>query len=78
MIFNTASKDLDLSAGAVSNSILKAAGPTIQAEVSEECRNGLQEGEHVISSGGDLSIQTIFHAALCSWDKGQGPAIEVS
>ena len=77
MIFNTAAKDLDLSSGAVSNSILKAAGSTIQDEVSEKCSGGLQEGEHVTSSGGNIGIQMIFHAALCDWSKGKGPAIEV-
>ena len=74
---NTCAHDLDLSVGAISNSILQAAGPAIQAEVSASCPNGLQGGETVTSSCGNLNCQRIIHAVLNKWDNGAGPALQV-
>ena len=59
-------------------SIVTAAGNGIQMEVSQKCPNGLQTGQHVISSGGNLSCSEIFHAVLCNWDNGQGSAQKVN
>lgn len=77
MIFNTTAKDLNLNSGAISQSIAKAAGPTIQAEVLQQCPNGLHTGQNVVSSRGNLNCQQIFHAVLIHWDGGSGQAQQV-
>ena len=77
MIFNTTAQDLNLNSGAISKSILRAAGPVIQLEVAQYSLQRLYAGQHVITSGGNLSCQLIFHAALQSWDQGKGQAQQV-
>ena len=79
MLFNSTRRNLDLDTGAVSRSILQAAGDTIQREVSDVKPNGLEFGEFVTSSGGNLNFcKMIIHASLCEWDDGKGQAKEVS
>ena len=79
MLFNSTSKNLDLNTGAVSRSIMQAAGDIIQREISDAKPNGLQVGEYVTSSGGNLKMcKMIVHASLCGWDGGKGPAQQVS
>ena len=68
LLLNTTSRCLQLNAGAVSGTILKAAGSGIQDEVNKKCPNGLQDGEHVTSSGGNLNVKLIVHAVLCNWN----------
>ena len=77
MIMNTCSADLDLSMGAVSKSILQGAGRAIQDEVLQFSPGGLQAGQAVVSSGGNLNCQQIIHAVLSKWDSGNGPALQV-
>ena len=78
MIFNSTSIDLNLNTGVLSKAILQAAGPNIQNEVSQQSPGGPQGGQYVISSGGNLPCQCIFHAVLCQWDNNQGTAGQVS
>ena len=78
MIFNTTAQDLNLNSGAISKSILRAAGPVIQLEVAQYSLQRLYAGQHVTTSGGNLSCQLIFHAALQSWDQGKGQAQQVN
>lgn len=77
IIVNTVKDDLDLDNGAVSYAILYAAGPSIQQEVKDNAPNGLQAGEMVSSSGGNMKCKHIYHAHLCSWDGGKGRAQQV-
>ena len=77
VLFNSVSADLNLSNGAVSKSILQGAGHSIQLEVLSRSPNGLQPGQFVTSSGGNLNCKLIFHTALNRWDQGQGMAEQV-
>ena len=77
VIFNITAQNLDLTKGAVSRSILHAAGDTIQREVSDAKPNGLQVGEYVTSSGGNLKCQKIVHGVLRTWDGEKGRALQV-
>ena len=81
MIFNTTANSptgINLNSGMVSKSILQAAGQGIQAEVTPNSPNGLQPGEHVTSSGGNLNCKLIFHVVLCEWDRGKGLSQQVN
>ena len=77
VLFNSVSTDLNLSKGAVSKSILQAAGPAIQQEVQRESPSELQLGQYVTSTGGNLNCKLIFHTTLGRWDQGQGMAEQV-
>ena len=77
MVCNTTAKDLNLNSGAVSKSIVEVAGQAIQKEVSEQCQFGLQVGEHVTTSAGNIKCRRIFHAVLDKWDGDNGTAQEV-
>ena len=78
VLFNAVSTDLNLSNGAVSKSILQGAGHSIQLEVLSESPSGLQPGQYVTSTGGNLKCKLIFHTALGRWDQGQGMAEQVT
>ena len=77
VLLNTTSRSLQLNAGAVSGTILKAAGSSIQGEVNKKCPSGLKDGEHVTSSGGNLNVKLIVHAVLCNWNGGADVAKKV-
>ena len=74
---NTVSHDLALEVGALSKTILDAAGHSIQSEVSNKAANGLNPGEMVISSGGNLGCKKIYHVALQGWDSPNGKQAKV-
>ena len=81
MIFNTTMNSpngINLNSGMVSKSILQAAGQGIQAEVTQNSPSGLQPGQQVTSSGGNLNCKLIFHVVLCEWDQGKGLSQQVS
>ena len=67
---NTTSNDLVLSIGAVSNSILKAAGQTIQDECSKHVSNNgrLQAGDVVVTGAGNLACKHIIHTTGSNYD----------
>ena len=69
---NTVGGDLDLSQGMVSAAILQRAGPGIQAEVRKDRPRGLQVGELVASTGGNMKCQAIIHLRVPVWDDGAG------
>jgi len=68
---NTTSNDLVLSNGAVSNSILKAAGQTVQDECSAHVsKNGrVQAGDVVVTGAGKIPCKYIIHTAGSSYDR---------
>ncbi|XP_045545975.1 protein mono-ADP-ribosyltransferase PARP14 isoform X2 [Salmo salar] len=74
-IVNTISEDLDLSKGAVSNAILKAAGPGLQSAATDEARsNRLAYGDVVVTDGYNLRCQRVIHTVCPHWDQGAGSA----
>ncbi|KAK3094887.1 hypothetical protein FSP39_007507 [Pinctada imbricata] len=68
IIVNTTSKDLRLTNGAVSNSLLNAAGPSIQQECNMNYPNGVQHGQVAVTKGGNLRCSFVCHGSLPSWD----------
>ena len=74
---NSTAHSLNLATGTVSESILQAAGDIIQREVSDAEPNGLNFGEYVTSSGGNLKCKKIVHAVLRTWDGEKGKALQV-
>ena len=62
---NTTSSDLSLTNGAVSKSILNAAGQTIQDECSQfVSKNGrLQPGDTAVTGPGNIPCKYIIHTA---------------
>ncbi|XP_046558431.1 LOW QUALITY PROTEIN: protein mono-ADP-ribosyltransferase PARP14-like [Haliotis rubra] len=63
VVVNSANNSLDLSNGAVSKSILKAAGNTIQQELLAKYPQGIQTGDVAVSSGGNLGCR-VYHVCL--------------
>ena len=65
---NVASRNLDLKRGAASSALLNYAGKNIQDEVNANKESGnIDEGEIVVSSGGNLQCKEIYHTTL--WRK---------
>uniref|UniRef100_A0A8B8E811 Poly [ADP-ribose] polymerase n=1 Tax=Crassostrea virginica TaxID=6565 RepID=A0A8B8E811_CRAVI len=77
VIVNSTDKSLDLSLGAISRSLLRAAGDSIQNECRLNHRNGIQPGEVVITKGGNLQCTQVYHGAIKRWDNGKGDALDV-
>uniref|UniRef100_A0A8C7V3U1 Poly [ADP-ribose] polymerase n=1 Tax=Oncorhynchus mykiss TaxID=8022 RepID=A0A8C7V3U1_ONCMY len=77
-IVNTISEDLDLTKGAVSNAILKAAGPGLQSAATDEARvNRLAYGDIVVTDGYNLRCQRVIHTVCPHWDQGAGSAEKI-
>lgn len=64
VIVNSTQINLDLSAGAVSSSINKMAGPDLQREARRKYPNGIRHNELAVTGGHNLYCQKIFHGAL--------------
>ncbi|XP_074526876.1 protein mono-ADP-ribosyltransferase PARP14-like [Halichoeres trimaculatus] len=78
VIVNTIAENMNLRQGAVSNAILQAAGPGLQAAVRSEAGVvTLQYGDVVITDGFNLMCQKVFHVVCPGWDNGGGQAEEV-
>jgi len=79
VLVNTTSKELVLSNGAVSQSILSAAGPQIQAECSKNMPpQNFKHGDVVETQGYQLPVRCVYHGACSNWDNGAGPCEQVS
>lgn len=61
VIVNTVSSDLDLNRGAVSQAILRAAGPKLQQLVDAQGATG-NDGEIIVTDGCQLKSKKVFHA----------------
>jgi len=70
IIVNTAGADLQLHNGAVSNSLLEAAGQGIQDECSKLYPDGIKQGEIAVTEGHRLKCQNVCHGSLPQWDGG--------
>ncbi|KAL4232423.1 E3 ubiquitin-protein ligase dtx3l [Mactra antiquata] len=64
VLVNTTSKDLDLSYGRVSKSLLRAAGPEIQAECDKKYPYGIETNEIAVTGGYKLNCEKVFHVTL--------------
>ncbi|KAK7109795.1 protein mono-ADP-ribosyltransferase PARP14-like isoform X1 [Littorina saxatilis] len=75
VIVNSTSKDLDLKSGAVSSSILQAAGSGLQDECRTQHPQGVRPG-HIAATGGyKLSCQQLYHVSLPKWSGQQSKQI---
>lgn len=77
VIVNTTSKNLDLNQGAVSTSIMKLGGASIQQECHVKYPKGINYGEVAITSGGNLCCKSVYHGALPKWDTDNGMSKQV-
>ncbi|XP_076115863.1 protein mono-ADP-ribosyltransferase PARP14-like [Mytilus galloprovincialis] len=68
-IVNTTSKELKLDHGAVSASLLKNGGPSLQQECSQNYPNGINYGAIAVTSGGNLKCKIVCHGCLNQWRK---------
>ncbi|XP_062393412.1 LOW QUALITY PROTEIN: protein mono-ADP-ribosyltransferase PARP14-like [Sardina pilchardus] len=78
VVVNTVAENLNLTQGAVSNALLRAAGPQLQSAASDEARGGkMRYGEMVITDGFNLRCRKVFHTVCPPWDNGGGKSEEV-
>ena len=77
VIVNTTSKNLDLNQGAVSTSIMKLGGASIQQECHVKYPKGINYGEVAITGGGNLCCKSVYHGALPKWDTDNGMSKQV-
>lgn len=73
---NTITKDLDLTRGTVSNAILHVAGPNLQQLVKANNQSA-NDGDVIVTAGGNLKCKQVFHAVAPHWDKGKGTSEQV-
>lgn len=67
VIVNSTSNGLDLQNGAVSSSILKAAGMGLQSECKTKYPGGIQTGGIARTMGHGLNCTEVFHLALSNF-----------
>ncbi|PVD29541.1 hypothetical protein C0Q70_08792 [Pomacea canaliculata] len=67
VIVNSTSQDLNLTQGAISSSILKAAGPGLQRECKEKYPKGITGDKIACTNSFNMRCKAIFHVALCNW-----------
>ncbi|XP_070211879.1 protein mono-ADP-ribosyltransferase PARP14-like isoform X1 [Littorina saxatilis] len=67
VIVNSTSNGLDLQNGAVSSSILKAAGVSLQDECKTKYPGGIQAGDIACTMGHNLNCMEVFHLVLCNY-----------
>ncbi|KAG2459583.1 PAR14 polymerase, partial [Polypterus senegalus] len=76
IIVNSIDTDLELSKGAVSQAILKAAGSKLQTLIQKEASSNLKTGDIVKTEACALSCRLVFHAISPYWNKGQNNSEE--
>ncbi|VDI21837.1 poly [ADP-ribose] polymerase 10/14/15 [Mytilus galloprovincialis] len=75
-IVNTTSRDLNLSAGLVSQSLLRAGGSGLQDECKRKYPRGINSGEVAVTNGGNLKCKIVLHGCLEPW-RPDGSTIKV-
>ncbi|XP_052088528.1 protein mono-ADP-ribosyltransferase PARP14-like isoform X4 [Mytilus californianus] len=75
-IVNTTSADLNLSAGLVSQSLLRAGGSGLQDECKQKYPKGINSGEVAVTKGGKLKCKIVLHGCLEPW-RPDGSTIKV-
>jgi O-acetyl-ADP-ribose deacetylase (regulator of RNase III) len=76
-IINTINKDLDLSRGAVSKSILIAAGSQIQDECKRNAPASFTHGDVIETQGYGLKAGHVYHGSCLQWDHDAGGCEQV-
>ncbi|XP_029634043.1 protein mono-ADP-ribosyltransferase PARP14-like [Octopus sinensis] len=69
VIVNSTNKQLQLSNGSISKSILNAAGPQMQDECNQKYPRGISTSEIAVTKGYKLKCKNVFHLALPPWDE---------
>ena len=69
---------LSLDTGAVSSSLLNVAGKVLQDECNQNAPDGVEFGETVTTSGGNLKCDVVVHGACCAWGEGPDKCKEVT
>ena len=77
VIVNSINAELRLDGGEVSNALLDIAGETLQEECDSIAPDGIEVGEVVVTSGGQLECQHVVHGACCGWGEGEETCTEV-
>lgn len=78
VIVNTTSKEISFTAGAVSKSILEAAGPEIGDACSKASKGGRLKHDEIISTDPfKLSCKRVYHVACMGWDGVDGQCEKV-
>uniref|UniRef100_A0A8C2ACV7 Poly [ADP-ribose] polymerase n=1 Tax=Cyprinus carpio TaxID=7962 RepID=A0A8C2ACV7_CYPCA len=72
VVVNTLSSDLNLSVGAISNALLKAAGPQLQVLLNQQVTGSGKIGDVFETAGANLKNKLVFHAVVPHWNQGQG------
>ncbi|KTF89145.1 hypothetical protein cypCar_00005074 [Cyprinus carpio] len=72
VVVNTLSSDLNLSVGAISNALLKAAGPQLQVLLNQQVTGSANIGDVFETAGANLKNKLVFHAVVPHWNQGQG------
>lgn len=72
VVVNTLSSDLNLGVGAVSNALLKAAGPQLQVLLNQQATAPANIGAVIVTAGANLKNKLVFHAVAPHWNQGQG------
>ncbi|CAI9716753.1 protein mono-ADP-ribosyltransferase PARP14-like [Octopus vulgaris] len=75
VIINSTNKSLQLNIGAISKSILNAAGPQIQVECNQKYPQGISTSELAITKGYNLKCKKVFHLVLPPWDENSSDSI---
>jgi len=77
VIVNSVKSDLDFSSGALSKSLMKVGGRSIQDECQSKQPKGIQHGQVIVTKGGNLTCDSIYHSSLPAWDGEGGKAMKV-
>ncbi|XP_051564334.1 poly(ADP-ribose) polymerase family member 14-related sequence 1 isoform X2 [Myxocyprinus asiaticus] len=77
VVVNTLSSNLNLSVGAISNALLKAAGPQLQVLLNEQVTGTPNNGAVIVTTGANLKNQLVFHAVVPHWNQGQGSEMKM-
>lgn len=72
IVVNTLSSDLNLTVGAISNALLKAAGPQLQVLLNQQVTGSGKIGDVFETAGANLKNKLVFHAVVPHWNQGQG------
>lgn len=72
IVVNTLSSDLNLSVGAISNALLKAAGPQLQVLLNQQVTGSANNGGVFETAGANLKNKLVFHVVVPHWNQGQG------
>ncbi|XP_070570283.1 uncharacterized protein [Ptychodera flava] len=72
IIVNTVERTCDLNTGAISKSILQAAGDDLQDDINDKMGSFVNEGDLIITDGGKLNCKAVFHICILGtpWDNG--------